>query len=77
MQVRLHASSLNYHDYLVVTGVLPVPEGRIPMVDGAGEVEWFRAHLADEFVCIESDGSVHFKDEFLRMTAFGFRSCRV
>jgi NADPH:quinone reductase-like Zn-dependent oxidoreductase len=23
VQVRLHANSLNYHDYLVVTGVLP------------------------------------------------------
>lgn len=36
-----------------------------------GDVEWFRAHLADEFVCIESDGSVLFKDAFLRMTAKG------
>ncbi len=26
-QVRLHASSLNYRDYLVFTGVLPVPDG--------------------------------------------------
>lgn len=38
VRVRLHASSLNYHDYLVVTGVLPAPDGRIPMVEGAGEV---------------------------------------
>lgn len=37
----------------------------------AGDVDWFRAHLADEFVCIESDGSVHFKDAFLRLTALG------
>jgi NADPH:quinone reductase-like Zn-dependent oxidoreductase len=36
--VRLHASSLNYHDYLVVNGSIPVDEGRIPMSDGAGEV---------------------------------------
>ena len=37
--VRLRASSLNFHDYLVVTGrgqVYDVP--RIPMADGAGEV---------------------------------------
>ena len=34
-----------------------------------GDVEWFRAHLADEFVCVESDGSVHFKDAFLRLAA--------
>jgi len=36
--VRVRASSLNYHDYMVVTGGLPTPEGRIPMSDGAGEV---------------------------------------
>ena len=36
--VRLRASSLNYHDYLVVVGAIPTPEGRIPMSDGAGEV---------------------------------------
>ena len=24
----------------------------------AGDVEWYRSHLADDFVCIESDGSV-------------------
>jgi len=32
----------------------------------AGDVEWYRAHLADEFVCIESDGSVLDKDAFLQ-----------
>jgi len=37
----------------------------------AGDVEWYRAHLADEFVCIESDGSVLDKDAFLQMTAKG------
>lgn len=37
--VRLHASSLNYHDYVVVTGGIRTPEGRIPMSDGAGVVE--------------------------------------
>ncbi len=36
--VRVRASSLNFHDYAVVTGVLPVKNGRIPMSDGAGEV---------------------------------------
>lgn len=36
--VRLRASSLNYHDYLVVTGAIPTPEHRIPMSDGAGDV---------------------------------------
>ncbi len=36
--VRIHASSLNYHDYMVVLGAIPTPEGRIPMSDGAGVV---------------------------------------
>ena len=37
----------------------------------AGDVEWYRMHLADEFVCIESDGAVLDKAAFLRMTAKG------
>lgn len=36
--VRLHANSLNYHDYAVVSGMWPPTEPRIPMADGAGEV---------------------------------------
>jgi NADPH:quinone reductase-like Zn-dependent oxidoreductase len=36
--VRVRASSLNYHDFMVVIGGIPTPEGRIPMSDGAGEV---------------------------------------
>lgn len=36
--VRWHATSLNYHDYLVGVGGIPVPEGRVPMSDGAGEI---------------------------------------
>lgn len=36
--IRVRASSLNYHDYAVVTGMLPAAAGRIPMSDGAGEV---------------------------------------
>jgi NADPH:quinone reductase-like Zn-dependent oxidoreductase len=38
ISVRVHASSLNYHDYAVVTGNIKTPDGRIPMSDGAGEV---------------------------------------
>ncbi len=38
VQIRLHASSLNYHDYAVVSGVWGPTEQRIPMADGAGEV---------------------------------------
>lgn len=36
--VQWHATSLNYHDYLVAVGGIPVPDGRIPMSDGAGEI---------------------------------------
>ncbi len=36
--VRLRASSLNYHDYAVVKGMIPAADKRIPMSDGAGEV---------------------------------------
>ncbi|MBW4330370.1 NAD(P)-dependent alcohol dehydrogenase [Stakelama sp. CBK3Z-3] len=39
IRVRIHASSLNYHDYAVVTGAIPAKPGRIPMADGAGVVE--------------------------------------
>jgi len=38
IRVRLRASSLNYHDFAVVTGMIPAADGRIPMSDGAGEV---------------------------------------
>lgn len=38
VQVRWRATSLNFHDYLVAMGQIPVSEGRIPMSDGAGEV---------------------------------------
>jgi len=36
--VRVRASSLNFHDFAVVAGMIRVPDGRIPMSDGAGEV---------------------------------------
>lgn len=39
IRVALKASSLNYHDYAVVTGMIPPAAGRIPMSDGAGTVE--------------------------------------
>ena len=38
IQVQVNASSLNFHDYLVATGLLPTAPGRVPMSDGAGEV---------------------------------------
>jgi NADPH:quinone reductase-like Zn-dependent oxidoreductase len=36
--VRIHASSLNYHDFKVVLGDIRTADDRIPMSDGAGEV---------------------------------------
>lgn len=36
--VRLHANSLNYHDFAVVSGMWGPTESRIPMADGAGVV---------------------------------------
>lgn len=36
--VRVRASSLNFHDFAVVAGMIPAADGRIPMSDGAGEV---------------------------------------
>ncbi|WP_331454149.1 zinc-dependent alcohol dehydrogenase family protein [Novosphingobium malaysiense] len=38
IQVRLHASSLNFHDYSVAAGLAPRRAGLIPLSDGAGEV---------------------------------------
>jgi NADPH:quinone reductase-like Zn-dependent oxidoreductase len=38
IQVEIRASSLNFHDYAVVTGLLPTEDGRIPLSDGAGVV---------------------------------------
>lgn len=39
IRVRLHASSLNYHDYQVAAFPERVADQRIPMSDGAGVVE--------------------------------------
>ncbi len=36
--VRVRATSLNFHDFAVVSGMMPSEDGRIPMSDGAGEV---------------------------------------
>ncbi len=38
VSVRWHGTSLNYHDYLVACGGIPVSKDRIPMSDGAGEI---------------------------------------
>jgi NADPH:quinone reductase-like Zn-dependent oxidoreductase len=36
--IRVRASSLNFHDLAVVSGMIKTADGRIPMSDGAGEV---------------------------------------
>ncbi len=38
IQVAVKASSLNFHDYAVVIGLIPADDGRIPLSDGAGTV---------------------------------------
>lgn len=39
IRVRIHGSSLNYHDYAVAIGAIPTEDRRILMADGAGVVE--------------------------------------
>jgi NADPH:quinone reductase-like Zn-dependent oxidoreductase len=39
IRVRVHASSLNFHDYAVCAFGAPKFDGRIPLADGAGVVE--------------------------------------
>ena len=38
VRMRVHASSLNFHDYFVCKTPDRSPDGRIPLADGAGEV---------------------------------------
>ena len=47
IRVRIHANSLNFHDYGVVSGNLPAEAGRIPMADGAGVVEAVGAGVSE------------------------------
>lgn len=39
IRIRAHASSLNFHDYMVVSGHIPAEDGRVPMSDVSGIVE--------------------------------------
>lgn len=59
--VRLHASSLNYHDFAVVSGMWGPSEPRIPMADGAGEVVAVGAGV-DEFAIGDCVVSTFFPD---------------
>ncbi|MCL6467243.1 MAG: alcohol dehydrogenase catalytic domain-containing protein, partial [Ralstonia sp.] len=59
IRVRVHASSLNFHDLGVVTGRMPSADGRIPMSDGAGVVEAIGEGV-DEFAVGDSVVSTFF-----------------
>lgn len=59
IRVRLRASSLNFHDLAVAMGVLPAVDGRIPLSDGAGEVEAVGEGV-DEFIPGEAVVSAFF-----------------
>ncbi|WP_404473563.1 NAD(P)-dependent alcohol dehydrogenase [Vreelandella venusta] len=61
IKVRLHASSLNFHDYAVVAGMIPTDDGRIPMSDGAGIVEAIGAGVS-EFAVGDAVVSTFFPD---------------
>lgn len=39
VRVKIHASTLNFHDYGVCSGAMKTEDGRIPLADGAGIVE--------------------------------------
>jgi NADPH:quinone reductase-like Zn-dependent oxidoreductase len=47
IKVRVRASSLNFHDFAVVSGMIASADGRIPMSDGAGEVIAVGANVAE------------------------------
>ena len=36
--LKVHASSLNYHDLMVALGLIPTEDKRVPLSDGAGEI---------------------------------------
>lgn len=59
IRVRLHANSLNYHDYAVANGAIPTADSRILMSDGAGVVEAVGAGVT-EFVVGDNVVSVFF-----------------
>ena len=61
IRVRLAASSLNFHDYAVVAGMIPAADGRIPMSDGAGVVEAV-GEGGTQFAVGDPDVSIFFPD---------------
>ncbi|WP_179755898.1 zinc-binding dehydrogenase [Kineococcus aurantiacus] len=47
VRVRIRASTVNFHDRGIVTGVLHAPDRHVPMADGAGVVEAVGADVHD------------------------------
>jgi NADPH:quinone reductase-like Zn-dependent oxidoreductase len=45
--VRIRASSVNFHDDMVVHGKIPCADGRVPLTDGAGDVTAVGDDVAD------------------------------
>jgi NADPH:quinone reductase-like Zn-dependent oxidoreductase len=62
--VRLHANSLNYHDYVVAIGQLKTADNRIPMSDGAGVVTAVGEGVS-EFKVGENVASMFFPNWYL------------
>jgi len=72
VKVRWHATSLNYHDYLVAIGAIPVPQGRIPMSDGAGEIveigsDVHKWKVGDKVMSLFFPGWIDGKPEFTKI----------
>ncbi len=72
--VRWHATSLNYHDYLVATGGIPVMDGRVPMSDGAGEVialgpDVFDWKIGDKVMSLFFQGWLEGRPTMMKMAA--------
>ena len=61
ISVRLHANSLNYHDFAVVSGMWGPTAPRIPMADGAGVVTAVGAGVS-EFAVGDAVVSTFFPD---------------
>lgn len=61
IRVRIHASSLNWHDLAVVNGTMTAADGRIPMSDGAGVIEAVGEGV-DEFAIGDHVVSTFFPD---------------
>ncbi|MBB4660066.1 zinc-dependent alcohol dehydrogenase family protein [Parvularcula dongshanensis] len=72
IRVRIHANSLNFHDFAVCSGRMQADDGRIPMSDGAGIVEAVGEGVS-EFAKGDAVLSVFFPDwQKDRATATGF-----